>query len=198
MLFAHRAIRAGLPRASLAHRRVLLSAPHAGASPPIPRPSRYAVLGVLAIAVGLLVCIRPDLLSVFGLGHLFWRVVLGPGWYGELTRGLSGPVRSRNSSSSSASSPVTGSSQTAHWAPVPLPPHIRSGARPGSLPAAMAVLTFSRISISSTNHSLTPSCLTISRSPRVRRHRGSFGLALERGPSSTGSSDSTGAARASA
>ena len=36
--------------------------------PPIPRPSGYAVLGVLAIAVGLVICIRPDLLSVLGLG----------------------------------------------------------------------------------------------------------------------------------
>jgi hypothetical protein len=37
--------------------------------PPIPRPSWYAALAVLAIAAGLLVCIRPDVIGFLGLGE---------------------------------------------------------------------------------------------------------------------------------
>lgn len=37
--------------------------------PPIPRPSWYAALAVLAIAAGLLVCVRPDVIGFLGLGE---------------------------------------------------------------------------------------------------------------------------------
>ncbi len=36
--------------------------------PPIPRPSRYAALAIGAIALGLVLCIRPDLLNILGFG----------------------------------------------------------------------------------------------------------------------------------
>ncbi len=37
--------------------------------PPIPRPSRYAALATVAIALGMVLCIRPDLLGIFGFGE---------------------------------------------------------------------------------------------------------------------------------
>lgn len=39
--------------------------------PPLPRPSWYAALAVVAIALGLVLCIRPDLVGYLGLGEAF-------------------------------------------------------------------------------------------------------------------------------
>lgn len=36
--------------------------------PPLPRPSRYTALAVAAIVLGLLLCVRPDLLGILGFG----------------------------------------------------------------------------------------------------------------------------------
>ncbi|MGA8112382.1 MAG: hypothetical protein WCA46_01830, partial [Actinocatenispora sp.] len=37
--------------------------------PPIPRPSRYTALAIGSIALGLVLCIRPDLLGIAGIGE---------------------------------------------------------------------------------------------------------------------------------